>query len=145
MHHADFWDGKVFGKPVSEFSTDAFSDQLRLYNIGWVVAQSTSSVAYLLNQHQSLELVAQHGQFKIFKVNQAHSYFLEGSGKVIQRKPNRIDLDEVAGDVATLKYHYVDGMVSNPPAVLQPVMLPGDPQPFIRVLAPPRKMSITLP
>ena len=145
LHHADFWDGKVFGKPVSEFSTDAFSDQLRLYNIGWVVAQSISSVAYLLNQHQSLELVAQHGQFKIFKVNHAHSYFLAGSGKVTQRELNRIELDDVAGDAVTLSYHYVDGMVSDPPAVLQPVLLQGDPQPFIHVLSPPRRMSITLP
>ena len=144
MHHADFWDGKVFGRPISEFTADAFSDQLRRYNIGWVVAQSISSVAYL-NQHHSLELVAQRGQFKIFKVNQAHSYFLEGSGKVIQRKLNRIDLGNVAGDAVTLSYHYVDGMVSDPPAVLQPVMLQGDPQPFIRVLSPPRKMSIALP
>lgn len=144
MHHADFWDGKVFGKPISEFSIDAFSDQLRLYNIGWVVAQSTAAVAYL-NQHHSLGLVAQHGQFKIFKVHQAHSYFLEGSGKVIQRRLNRIDLDDVEGDAVTLKYHYAEGMVSNPPADLQPVMLPGDPEPFIRILVPPRRISITLP
>ncbi|MGH8547314.1 MAG: hypothetical protein ACRERU_01675 [Methylococcales bacterium] len=144
MHHAGFWDGNVFGRPISDFSVDAFADRLRLYNIGWIVAYSDSSKAYL-SQHPSLELVAQHGQLKLFKMHQEPTYYLEGHGKVMERKLNRIELNEIAGDAVTLKYHYVDGMLSDPPAVLQPVTLPDDPEPFIRVLAPPRRMSIILP
>lgn len=148
-----FRDGILFGRPISEFSTDEFSDQLELYNIGWAVVHSVASEAYL-DQHPLLELVAQqlvstiyHGQLNLnlYKVNQEHSYFLEGRGRVTQRKLNRIDLSEIVGEAITLKYHFVDGMISDPPTILLPVIRPGDPDPFIRVLSPPRKMSIIFP
>jgi len=139
-----FWDGMPFGRPISEFSTDEFSDQLKLYNIGWIIVHFVASKAYL-DQHPLLELVAQHGQLNLYKVNQEHSYFLEGRGRVTQRKLNRIDLSEITGEAVTLKYHFVDGMISDPPTILLPVIRPGDPVPFIRVLAPPRKMSIIFP
>jgi hypothetical protein len=132
------------GRPISELPTDVFSDRLKLYNIGWIVSHFVASKAYF-DQHPLLDLVAQHGQLNLYRVNQEHSYFLEGRGRVTQRKLNRIDLNEITGENITLKYHFVDGMISDPPTILLPVIRPGDPDPFIRVLSPPRKMSIIFP
>lgn len=144
MHYAGFWDGYLFGQPISKFSSEDFSKQLELYNVGWIVAHSQTSQAYL-EKHFSVHEQAKHGGVVVYRVQRAHSYFLEGSGRVAGRRTNRIDLDQLSGDAVTLKYHYVDGLVTEPPVVVQPVLLPGDPKPFIRLLAPPRQLSIGLP
>lgn len=141
MHHAGFWDGYVFGKPIGDFPNLIFLEHLQLYNVGWIVVHSSASKAYL-DSLEYVEEVAQHGLLKIYRVKQAPSYFTEGRGKVVDRKLNRIDLDEVEGDAVTLKYHFVDGLVAEPPVALLPVLLDGDPKPFIRILAPPRRLAI---
>lgn len=141
MHHAGFWDGVVFGKPISEFSNDAFASELDLYNIGWVIAHSKASQTYL-DQHPKLELSIRHDHISVYKVKQEHSFFIEGHGTVTGRKLDRIDLDDVSGSSVILKYHYAKGLVAEPPSVLEPVIQGDDPKPFIRILAPARKMSI---
>ncbi|WP_317204504.1 hypothetical protein [Janthinobacterium sp.] len=148
MHHADFWDGGVFGRAIGAFSAADFSGQLELYNVGWIVVHSGASKAYLDAQPQ-MEVLARHGPLAIYRVGyrvgRTASYFLEGRGRVVGRRMGRIELDDVAGEAVTLKYHFVAGLVSDPPAVLQAVYCGGDPQPFIRVLAPARRMTILFP
>lgn len=144
MHYAGFWDGYLFGQSISKFSSQAFSEQLDLYNVGWIVAHSPTSRAYLEKQ-PSVEEQAKHGSVVLYRVRRAHSYFMEGRGQVAERRTNRIDLEDLSGDAVTLKYHFVEGLVTEPPVVLQPLLRHGDPQPFIRLLAPPRHLSIIFP
>lgn len=144
MHHAGFWDGHLFGQSINRFSAETFSEQLDLYNVGWIVAHSPASQAYL-ESHPDIQEQARHGAVAIYKVKREHNYFLEGSGKVVQRKTNRIDLDELSGAAIILKYHYADGLITEPSADMEPVMLSNDPQPFIRLLVPPRRLSIIFP
>lgn len=144
MHHAGFWDGHVFGRPIDAFSVQAFSAQLELYNIGWIIVHSPVSKAYL-DAHPQLSAIARHGPLTIYRVQQEPDYFLEGKGRVVGRKLDRIELDDVEGPAVTIKYHFVNGLVTDPPATLQSVYRDGDPQPFIRVLAPARRLAIVFP
>jgi len=144
MHHAGFWDGTVFSKPITAIQKREFSRQLELYNIGWIIPHSVSSIEYL-NNHPSIESIAKIGRFQVFKVHNDKTFFLEGNGKVVSRRVNRIELDELKGDFVTLKYHYVDGLVSKPSRILKPVIYPGDPEPFIRIVNPPTRLSVSYP
>ncbi|WP_342113731.1 hypothetical protein [Pseudoduganella sp. OTU4001] len=141
MHHAGFWDGTLFGQPIANFPADEFTKRMALYNIGWVVAHSASSKAYLA-RHPGLAQVAAQGPVTVFEVRQPHSYFAAGQGRVAGRGFNRIELDGVAGEAVTLKYHYVDGLSVEPAARIEPVLLDGDPQPFIRIVQPPQKLTL---
>ena len=141
MHHAGYWDGYLFGQSIGTFAAKSFSEHLELYNVGWIVAYSSVSTAYLGKQAYLQERTA-HGQVVIYAVQQVHSYFLEGSGRVTGRRVNQIDFEDLTGNTVTLKYHYVEGLVTEPPVVIEPVLHPDDPIPFIRLLAPPRQLSI---
>lgn len=144
LNYADFWQGYVFGRPIEQWSANDLAAKFQLYNVGWILTYTPASNAYL-QKLPMLEQVAQHGPVTAYRVQQAHSYFAEGSGRVVSRQIDRIDLAEVRGEAITLKYHYVDGLITTPPATIEPVFLDEDPQPFIRILHPADKLSILYP
>jgi hypothetical protein len=80
----------------------------------------------------------------LYRVDAPHSFFLQGTGRVVARSINRIDLDDLEGQTIILKYHFVPGLQAQPPAAIDGVLMPGDPQPFIRITRPPKALRLSV-
>lgn len=141
MHHAGFWDGTLFGRRISDFRTDELEDRLRLYNIGWAIVHSDQAKS-ALDRQPGLHRRAQRGQFVVYEAAFPHSYFVEGSGRVVTRDFNEIHLSEIRGPAVTLKYHHVEGMTTTPATRIEAVRVPDDPLPFIRIVEPPGELKL---
>jgi hypothetical protein len=81
---------------------------------------------------------------KAYRIERPLAYVLEGSGQVADRGHNRLVLSGLSGESVILAYHHLPGLESDPPAHIEPVYLPGDPNPFIRILAPPPRLELRL-
>lgn len=142
MHHAGFWDGHLFGRPIQAFNAEEFRERMALYNVGWIVVHSEASKAYV-QALPSARLLAERGPLAVYAWNGAAlSYVAKGAGEVESRALNRLSLRGLAGEEVVLKYHYVPGLQTSPAVAIEPVQLPGDPQPFIRLLRPPASVDI---
>jgi hypothetical protein len=142
-YFAGFWDGFVFGKPIEEHSKVAFAEYLDLYNIGWVLAHSEASINYF-NTLDVLSPSFTYRELQFYKVNREHSFFYSGTGNITKTAPNIIQLNSLMGDEVVLKYHYIEGLVADEPAQIEPIMLANDPLPFIRIVNPPSRLSLSL-
>lgn len=143
MHHAGFWDGFVFGRKIAAFTSGEFAERLALYNIGWVIVHSAPSKEFL-DRQPGISVRAEQGPLKVYEVAGPRSFFVEGAGRVAGRGFNRLDLQDLSGPAVTLKYHYVPGMAADPPVKLEPVLLQNDPEPFVRIIAPPPAATLSL-
>lgn len=143
MHYAGFWDGFLFGRPIEAISREEFADHLRLYNIGSIIVFSDDSKRFLDGQ-PGLTRGEAFGPLQTYLVDGPHSYFLAGSGTLVARSFNRIELDRLSGPEIILKYHYVPGLQGVPPADIEPVSLPGDPSLFIRIVDPPPHLVLKM-
>jgi hypothetical protein len=129
---AGFWDGWVFGKPISDHPADRFLRYLDLYNVHWIVAHSSAAKTYL-QEIPGLELVDSRFGIAIFRRSTASTFFIDGSGRVESSATNRISLTDLTPGEVTIKYHYFPGLVADPPITIEAVFLDLDPQPFIRL------------
>jgi len=142
-YFADFTDGDLFGRHVTDLDEAALRAYADLYNLGWVVAFSADSKAVL----DRLPWVVREDGFRelaVYRVNRPHSFFVTGSGRVSERGHNRIVLEALTGQEVVLKYHFMRGLVSEPPVDLEPVYLMDDPNPFIHIENPPERLVIFL-
>jgi hypothetical protein len=139
-----FWDGTVFGKPIAAIGPRVFEEYLNLYNVGWIIAHTPVTKRYLA----SIPWIVPETEFRelrFYRVNRQASYFIKGSGRVAARAHNLLQLTELGGDEVVLKYHYVPGLKSDPEVELAPQAEMDDPNPFIRIVHPPKGLSIFLP
>jgi hypothetical protein len=143
MHFAGFWDGYVFGRPIQSFSEASFLNYLRLYNIGWIIVSSQIS-AQFLDSVPEVTPLGSFGPIRTYAVEGPRSFFLQGSGTVSARSINRVELSHLSGPSVVLKYHYAQGLESVPPAHLEPVLMPGDPGPFIQIVDPPPELVLRM-
>lgn len=141
MQFPGFWDGWLFNKKISDIGRTEFKQYMDLYNIGWIVVHSDQSKRFLQDMP---DIVPAEGfkQLRIYVVNRPHSYVSSGSGKVLERGHNNLLLGNLSGDRVILKYHYIEGLSSEPPVNLLPVKLGDDPNPFIMVINPPQGQQI---
>jgi hypothetical protein len=138
---AGFWDATAFGKPIEQISQPTFSQYLDLYNVGWILVHSPVAKHYLDNI-PGVVPVASYGELKAYRYEHPLTYFLVGSGQVVEQRTNSVVLDNVAGSEIVLKFHRVPGLKSDPPATILPVKLMDDPNPFIRILNPPKQLRL---
>jgi hypothetical protein len=74
-------------------------------------------------------------EYTIFRIDREHSYFARGRGRVERVDYNRIelaDLEPEAGELV-LRYHWQEGLRSDPPLPIEQAITPGDPIGFIRI------------
>ncbi|MBK7565196.1 MAG: hypothetical protein IPI21_13430 [Propionivibrio sp.] len=140
--YASFEDAKAFGLPIERMPHEKFFELLELYNVNWIAAWHTTSLQYL-DGLAGLEKLEQVGPMHFFRVTREANYFLSGSGKILARSPNSLLLDELTGSEVVLKYHFVKGLVTEPPLQLEPKFM-GSPAPFIKLINPPPKLRIFL-
>ncbi len=144
MHFANFWDNWMFGRTADGLPAERFREYLALYNVGWMLVFS-DRVKRTMAGMPEISLVAQQGPLALYRVNLPHSFFIQGAGEVTGRATNRLDLANLEGDTIVLKYHFVPGMVTEPPTQVDGIQMLDDPQPFIRIRRPPRSLRLTGP
>lgn len=120
-----------------------FYEYLDLYNVGWILAHSEGLKRYL-DGIPTVSLVSSMDPLSLYRVDIDHSFFMQGEGKVTARAVNRIDLEELKGEVIVLKYHYVPGIRAEPDVRIDGVRLLDDPEPFIRIIQPPASVRLYL-
>ena len=138
---AGFWDGTVFGKQMSQIPQETFAQYLDLYNIGWILAHSAEAKHYL-DHMPGVVSVAAYEELKAYRCERPLSYFLQGNGHVADQGTNRLALSGLDGGNVVIKFHYIPGIKSDPPATLLPVPEMDDPNPFIKIVNPPRQIRL---
>lgn len=141
---ASFWEHTAFRRPIETFTPERFAEYLKTYNVGWIVAYSDRSEAYL-DRMPFLTGVARRSPLRAYRVDLPRSYFLVGRGRVVARRFGSIVLDDLEGDEIVLKYHYVQGMRAIPSVILDKFNVLDDPNPFVRLVHPPRTLTLYLP
>ena len=140
-HFAEFHSGRLFGRDIQAFTDEEIKKYFQLYNIGAVVAFHPASLKKLASVPGLITLDRRIGPVHLMKVNQPPGWFVQGQGQVIA-KLNRLEVATGGGNEVVLKYHWLDGLVSNPPATIVPVKIYDDPIPFIKVVDPPRSFIL---
>ena len=142
-HFAEFHSGRLFGRDIQAFSDEEIKQYFRLYNIGAVVAFHPASVKRLRSIPGLITLDRRLGPVHLMRVNQPPYWFLQGHGQVVARL-NRLEVSTAGASEVILKYHWLDGLISNPAATIIPVKIYDDPIPFIKVVDPPRSFILTI-
>ena len=128
---ASFWDGIAFAKPIAEISSELMHEYFDRYNIGWIIAHSEKSKHYF-DQLNGVVCISEWNQLKFYQVQRPHSFFVTGSGELVEREANRLVFTAVSGDTVILKYHYLPGMHSSE-GTIDPVFIGDDPNQFIQL------------
>lgn len=140
-HFAEFHSGNLFKRDISAIADDQLRDYLRLYNIGAVVAFHPASLKKLLSIPGLVTIDRRIGPIHLMTVNQPLSWFVAGEGEA-QASANRLELRNLKGREIVLKYHWIAGLSSAPPAKIEPVKLADDPIPFIKIVDPPASLML---
>ncbi len=140
-HFAEFHSGRLFGRDIQGVTDEEIKRYFRLYNIGAVVAFHPASLKRLRSVPGLITLDRRIGPVHLMRVNQSPDWFVHGQGQVIA-KLNRLEVSTGGANEVVLKYHWLDGLVSDPPATIVPVKIYDDPIPFIKVVDPPRSFIL---
>jgi hypothetical protein len=140
-HFAEFHSGRLFGRDIQGVTDEEIKRYFRLYNIGAVVAFHPASLKRLRSVPGLITLDRRIGPVHLMRVNQSPDWFVHAQGKVIA-KLNRLEVSTGGANEVVLKYHWLDGLVSDPPATIVPVKIYDDPIPFIKVVDPPRSFIL---
>ncbi len=140
-HFAEFHSGKLFKRDIGALSDTELQNYLSLYNIGAIAAFHPASLKRLQSIPGLVTLEQTIGPVHLMKVNQVLNWFVQGQGKVKARL-NRLELTELEGNPVILKYHWIAGLQSVPPAKLEPIKLADDPIPFIKIINPPAALIL---
>jgi hypothetical protein len=137
----DFVDGRPFGHPIETMTTSQMADYFDLYNIHWVIVYSQASRNFFDARPDLVEPVEESGFARIYRVKMPGNYFLEGIGRLTVRN-HQIELWDVQGSEIVLKYHWIPNLKSSPKVDIEKVMVSPDPHGFIRIIAPPDRLTI---
>jgi hypothetical protein len=159
---AAFGDWRLAGRHIRDWSADELAAFCEQYNIGWVITWSRASRIKQAQHGEDAtkplatevfaglpwcERVARlprhtvrpdENVYMVFRVKRDHSYFARGRGRLVAADFNRIELADVDPDAGelVLRFHWQQGLESDPPLPIERVDAPGDPVGFIRVRSP---------
>ena len=142
-HFAEFHSGRLLGRDIQGFTDDEIKKYFRLYNIGAVVAFHPASLKRLRSIPGLITLDRRIGPVHLMTVNQPSDWFVQGQGQITATL-NRLEVSTSGAKEVILKYHWLDGLVSNPPATIIPIKIYDDPIPFIKVIDPPRSFTLKI-
>ncbi len=152
-HRAELGDWQLGGRRIWEWSDEELRAFCERYNIGWVITWSRASpwkgepgplASDRFDELPFCERIAtlprhstrpDENAYFVFRVRRDRSYFERGTGRVVARDYNRIELGDLVPDDGqiVLRYHWQSGFVSDPPLALEPADEPGDPVGFVRI------------
>lgn len=140
---ADFFNGRLFGKPLTDFSDEALKRAFDAYNIRWIVTFNDAS-ATRMAEVDSVRPVGEAGIFRMHEVTRSPSFVLHGSGQLVEARTNSLIFDDLSGEDVIVSYNYHEALISTPPAVLSPASVPGAETPFIRIQNPPKRLELRI-
>lgn len=140
-HFAEFHSGQLFKRDVRSISDQELRDYLSRYNIGAIVCFDTVLIQRLRSIPGLVTIEQTIGPIHLMKVKQPLSWFLSGEGKVAAGY-NRLQLSELKGAEAILKYHWVAGLTAQPFAKIEAIKVADDPIPFIKIVNPPPSLTL---
>lgn len=145
--HASFFDGRAFGRPISEIRPEEMKQLLELYDVNWIVCWSDSSKGYFQKYGGDYAAAGNVEQFSIYSVlDYSPSPFLSGSGTVESDYGIlKVKTEKSHGGAAVIKYHWFDTFTTEPETKLEKFDAGGDPVGFIRIVDPPPELTISFP
>lgn len=102
----DFYEGVLFNRNITDFSTNEFDKYFNLYNIKWVVVWSNESKGVFDNLQQ-VSKVKQIGKFSVYETKIQPTFFLQGSG-TITADYNKITVTNASRGEIVIKYNFFD-------------------------------------
>ncbi|HEV8344660.1 MAG TPA: hypothetical protein VGR30_20060 [Candidatus Binatia bacterium] len=139
-HFAEFHSARFFKRDIASLTEGELASYFRTYNIGAVVVFHPRSIQRLLSS-RLVSVERRLGDVHLMRVTQPLNWFLEGQGQ-LEAGLNRIHASKIQGNVVILKYHWTQGLVSNPPATIVLVKILDDPIPFVKVINPPSEFIL---
>ncbi len=106
-----------------------FENYLNLYNITHIATTNLITKVRLEPFIDSTSIFASE-LYSIFKTKVAPSWFIKGQGKV-DYAINQINLSELSSGEIITKFHYIEGLRTEPCVKITPIYLLKDPVPFI--------------
>ena len=138
---ASAWDGVAFGQPLQRRPASELSRYLDLYNVRWMLCHTTACRSAM----EALPDTRQVGKIDAvtaYERSQQPGYFAIGTGEVLARCVNRVEVSVQGAGPVVLKYHWVPGLVSDPPQAIEPMPMLDDPRPLIRIEHPLPRFAI---
>lgn len=137
---ANFYNGTLFKKRISEIDRSFLKKYFELYNIGWIICHTPES-------KKALEKFAQHevqrelnvGPFSCYRLTQKGNFFLKGKGRVrVGFDHFEISETEPEEGEIILKYHWIENLKTVPSCRIERFFYMEDPIGFIKVINPPK-------
>lgn len=108
----DFYEGKLFNKNVTNFSSTELDEYFNTYNIKWIVVWSNMSKNVFDNSSQ-VSKIEQIGVFSIYETNIQPTFFLKGSG-VINANYDKIMISNATEGEIIIKYNFFRELKTDP-------------------------------
>jgi len=135
QEHASFWLGTLFGKATAETPKDVLLANFERYDVGWIVTATEATRDWLDGVAPEVELVESRGRVALFRVARAPARATRGSAQsdggraIVYQAPD--------GEPATLRYHWISGMIVEPAAEIRSVKVdPTAPVSFVEIDPP---------
>lgn len=126
-----------------------FEKFARWYDLAWLVAWSPEARAFCHRHPELVNVVAtfgpSHAPLLVARLNRAPHPAIVGQATVTAR-PGRIEVENARpeGGELVLRYHWVPGLVTDPPTRLDEYPIDLDPVGLIRIHDPPPRFTIRL-
>lgn len=143
MDFASAWDGFALGGLHQGRTTEALTRLLDAYNVKWMMCHSVSCKAAMRAQPDAIE-VASFGPVVAFERRAAPGYVVQGTGGVVERCVNRVQIEGASGSPLVLRYHWVPGLRSEPSGRVEPVDLVPGARPFVAIHDPPANLVLRI-
>lgn len=140
---ANAWDDSAFGRPLTSYTTAELTGLLDGYNIGWMICHSDVCKA-TMSKLDGVVRDETFGPVVAYRRLSVPGFVAQGRAEIIDRCVNRLAVRAQGPEPIVLRYHWVPGLRSFPPAVVEPVAgIPGD-RPLIRITNPPASFVLSL-
>jgi len=137
----------VCWSPLSRFTFDHWSGAEkvatlpRYHSKDMPVSMNPNEWNYIgsrVGPDRARELMLEGGRYyHVYRVDRPRSFFLVGEGQIDRADFNRLEMSGLKpsqGELV-LSMHWFDTWRSEPPVKLEPVQVPGDPVPFVRLIS----------
>jgi hypothetical protein len=140
---AGFWDEWLFNKQIGHIDIGEMQKYFDIYNVGWIVVHTDASKRYF-DSMPGIVPLTMFREVKTYRIDRPLNFFISGSGRIVRRGHNVLDLADMDGSEVILAYHFYPGLKADPPATISPVHFLDDPNSFVRIVNPPSHLRLEL-
>jgi len=138
IHQAD---AHLFRRSQSgDLPGQELGDYFSTYAVGYVVLVGKRIA--LEERHDVLEPVATVAQHRIYKTRSEPSWFMRGSGRLVEQSFNKLSVEDAKGDEVVLRFHWLESLACRPDCKVERLPIAGDRVGFIRIASPPPSFEI---